>query len=141
MWYYRWYIIELSYKDWKSLSPLRNSFLLLNLFNWSKSIICLCRQPSKRPFCRILPLCIKHWCCTRFHSVLQGRSEVTAPELKNNLCRIRTLCDILQRTIGRNYLPGRIRSQQCQYRAMWSYSTRYMYISALNQYFSNDIVS
>lgn len=105
-----------------------NLFVFLFTIQYIKVFfLCLCRNPSKGATCWLLPVCIKHWWYTRFHSVLHGRTSVTAPELFNNMYKIRTLCDILQRTARRSYLSERIWSNQCHEWAVWSHSARYLY--------------
>lgn len=90
-----------------------------------------CIWTSSRTICRIFVVYIKLWCITKWwykgsQSMLQRRTTVTAPDLYNSLCRKRTVRRILQRKVGRSYLPWRIWSRQCIYRTLWSNSTRYI---------------
>lgn len=90
-----------------------------------------CSWASTRTICRIFVVYIKLWCITKWwykgsQSMLQRRTTVTAPDLYNSLCRKRTVRRILQRKVGRSYLPWRIWSRQCKYRTLWSNSTRYI---------------
>lgn len=101
----------------------RSSYLPLYAFH--------CSWASTRTICRIFVVCIKLWCITKWwykgsQSMLQRRNTVTAPELYNSLCRKRAVRHILQRKVGRSYLPWRIWSRQCIYRTLWSNSTRYI---------------
>lgn len=90
-----------------------------------------CSWASTRTICRIFVVYIKLWCITKgwykgSQSMLQRPSTVTTPVLYNSLCRKRAIRRILQRKVGRSYLPWRIWSRQCIYRTLWSNSTRYI---------------
>lgn len=83
-----------------------------------------CRLSTTWAFCRVLFVCINHWWYTGFHSVLQGRSTVTAPEFYNNVYRTRTLRHLLQWTNWWSYLPWRIWNSTCLHWTVRSYCTR-----------------
>lgn len=87
-------------------------------YNFQKFILFRSRDATTRKVCRILSVCIKKWRYTKFHIVLQGRTTITALKLYNNMCRVRTLCHLLQWTIKWSVISQRLCNLQWLYRAL-----------------------
>lgn len=90
------------------------------------------RGPTTWSFCRILTLCIIHWRFdtwnyTEIHSMLQRWTQVTTPKFYNKLYTIRTLRDLLQRTIGSSDLSYRIWIKCCVYWVVRGNRKRWLY--------------
>lgn len=122
------YLFNTVLEKWTKIGLVHEHFLkryseITNIINL------LCSRPSKRKIGGILTACFKLWRTIPWwyqedHSLLQGRTWVTAPEPYKKVHGIRTLCHLLQWANGQNCLPQGIWSYQCIYRIMWSHYKR-----------------
>lgn len=113
--------LRLTYKQFCILLPSQINLDEIHL------IFCFRRVSTTRSFCGILYICIKQWWYTRFYAMLQRRTTVTAPELYNNLHRIRTIFNLLQRKAWWSNLSGRLWTNQWFHWTVWSYRKRYFF--------------